>query len=477
MSPGRTSGSEEGATPTTPQSKGSAPAGRAVRAFYLTHLLLPLALAMDACAAFLTATHTRSAQAIFLVSVTWLAFGLGGLVLTGNRAQFLARSRRPLLSFYAAVFCLAVFELGAFFIPRRPSLYSPGWHEAFQRPAQADLPGASPIVRITMNEDGLRGPPDPGVANCYRIVAVGGSTTLCAELDDSKTWESRLAGEINQRQGSTHVWVGNAGMNGSTTVECRAVLETVLATKPIDVVLFLVGFNDLYVTLSARGQPTERQLQANAEVLRSQMLHGGSRDYYLSRYPLLRRLQTYQLIRLAASRLGFGPSRLTITPAVYAGYRDKRARAHLVPVPDLSTGLTEYRQRIKRLAVLCQQQNRRCIFLTQPVLWRTEMPPAEESLLWLGNVGPWERPDGYISAADGARAMDRYNEALRSVCASNSLECLDLAREIPKDASLFYDDVHFSESGAQVVAHSITSYLLSRPPFSQRGLATLAAGP
>lgn len=376
------------------------PAQAVVLGFYLAHLLVPLGLAIDASWALTVTTRTWSAGAILVLSVTWLVLGIAVLAPARNRARFLARCARPLLSFYAGIFCLVVFEGVAFLIPRAPSLYSPGWQETFQRPANQVLPGASSTVRISMNGDGLRGLPYPSEAGSYRILAIGGSTTLCSELDDSKTWETRLAEEISQRRSRTGVWVGNAGMNGSTTVECQVVLQTLLPSKPLDTVLFLVGFNDLEVALSARGEATEQRLQANADILRSQILHGGSRDYYLSRYPLVRRLRLYQLVRNAASRLGFGPSRLTMNPAGYAQYRENRAKAPIVPLPDLSTGLNEYGQRIERLGALCRQQKRRCLFLTQPVLWRAGMPPAEESLLWLGAVGP-----GNIPTATSCRRM------------------------------------------------------------------------
>jgi hypothetical protein len=65
--------------------------------------------------------------------------------------------------------------------------------------------------------------------------------------------------------------------------------------------------------------------------------------------------------------------------------------------------------------------------------------------------------------------MDLYNGALLNLCRQYKLECYDLASFVPKDTSVFYDDAHFNESGARIIAQLISNYLLSTPPFDQAG--------
>jgi len=69
------------------------------------------------------------------------------------------------------------------------------------------------------------------------------------------------------------------------------------------------------------------------------------------------------------------------------------------------------------------------------------------------------------SISDLAIAMDSYNEALIELCSEEGLECYDLTANVPKDTTAFYDDVHFNESGARIVAGAISDYLLQQPPF------------
>jgi hypothetical protein len=114
-------------------------------------------------------------------------------------------------------------------------------------------------------------------------------------------------------------------------------------------------------------------------------------------------------------------------------YRQQRAKGPTVPIPDLRVGLEEYVHRILALQRVCKTLGLRCLFLTQPSLWRGDLSPAEQQLLWNGRVGRWERPLGYASPADLARAMNAYNRTLLDVCQQYGMECYDLARHIPKD--------------------------------------------
>jgi hypothetical protein len=46
------------------------------------------------------------------------------------------------------------------------------------------------------------------------------------------------------------------------------------------------------------------------------------------------------------------------------------------------------------------------------------------------------------------------------------VECIDLATTLEKDTTVFYDDVHFNESGAQKVSKTVSNYFLSHDPFN-----------
>ena len=101
------------------------------------------------------------------------------------------------------------------------------------------------------------------------------------------------------------------------------------------------------------------------------------------------------------------------------------------------------------------------------MMWRENLSPEENALLWFGWVRRESQPSGYLSAADLAIAMDTFNRELLSVCAHDRMECFDLASMVPKDTTAFYDDAHFNEGGARIVADLLADYLSSKPPFAE----------
>lgn len=119
------------------------------------------------------------------------------------------------------------------------------------------------------------------------------------------------------------------------------------------------------------------------------------------------------------------------------------------------------------MADKCRTLGKRCVFLTQPVLWRTEgVTPEEERLLWFGRVGREDVPRGFVRAEDLAKAMDAYNRTLVQVCHDKGVECFDLAGAVPKSREAFYDDCHFTEKGAEIVASWLAGKLTEAELFA-----------
>jgi len=133
-------------------------------------------------------------------------------------------------------------------------------------------------------------------------------------------------------------------------------------------------------------------------------------------------------------------------------------------LPDLQAGISEYRKGILALSVECRKLDLRCLFLTEPTMWRDNLNQREQELVWMGAIGRTESPRGYASIGDLAQAMSQYNQTLLDTCSGQGLECYDLAAHVPKDTSAMFDDCHFNEGGARLVASLLSSYLASHPP-------------
>jgi lysophospholipase L1-like esterase len=460
---------------------------------YLGHLVLPALLLADVVRAWLLQLipfHLRSLDtAVAAVAALWLFAGLGLWLRYRRRAGFSRKIIAPLLSIYTAYASLILLEILLRLFTAAPTipgdLFSwavtpPGKHTFTVNPA--DYPGVSGMKTVTINALGIRGPMPPKRSAAYRILAVGASTTECSLLDDSEEWAHLLMERLNAAEKRRPVWVGNAGIDGMTTIQHLILLQWLPGAVDSDMVILLVGGTDLTTSLTYEGKPTEAILERAFGFQKN--LPPGTR--WRSRNPIYSRLRITLMIRDALRNLkgrlawkpGASPERSDTAPQMMNSIatKERRASAPVVPLPDLTTALAEYRSRINALADRCAELGERCLFVTHPALWRADLSPADQRLLWFGWVGPWEHPKGYVSPGDLARALDAYNRTLLDVCSQRGLECYDLAREIPKDTSAFFDDVHFNEGGARLVAQSLARYLLSRPPFRINGPQASAHG-
>jgi hypothetical protein len=96
------------------------------------------------------------------------------------------------------------------------------------------------------------------------------------------------------------------------------------------------------------------------------------------------------------------------------------------------------------------------VFVTQPSVWRPRMTEAEQHRLWFGWLGGdwWSSASAYYTTAALTGAMAAYNRTLLDVCRERSLACVDAARMLPGDSSIFVDDVHFTERGSRLLAQA-----------------------
>jgi lysophospholipase L1-like esterase len=133
-------------------------------------------------------------------------------------------------------------------------------------------------------------------------------------------------------------------------------------------------------------------------------------------------------------------------------------------LPDLTSGLEEYKKNLNAIIDIAQSRSTRIVFITQPSLWKQDMTEKEKDLIWNGWI---ESPKSkrYYSEIALMRGMQAYNDTLLQVCKVRGVECIDLASVLPKDSTIFYDDVHFSDKGSLMTADVIFKYLRKNMPF------------
>ena len=133
------------------------------------------------------------------------------------------------------------------------SIFAPHLNTIF-KPIPNVMPGVSGESQFITNSQGIRGD-ELTSAQTYRILAIGGSTTLCDYLDQFEAWPFLIQNTLNNSAGHHHSWVGNAGKSGKTTRHhIMAMKYLPLKEMKIDAVVLLIGINDLSKRLSRDSQ-------------------------------------------------------------------------------------------------------------------------------------------------------------------------------------------------------------------------------
>jgi lysophospholipase L1-like esterase len=289
-----------------------------------------------------------------------------------------------------------------------------------------------------------------------------------------------LERDLDRTADGRQVWVGNVGRDGMTTRDNVLHLKYLLRQYPrIDVIVSLVGVNDLVSALQQGWHyraPTpvtepdgERDEMPRAfavvpgRLQDAPMPGPGPVPWYKATalWQLGRRakvaLRTHRTIRLGSTRDPLEVARLA------------RASAPKIDsVPPLAAPLVEYRRNLNAMADLALAAGVRLVFVTQPAAWRDGPSSGGERQLWMGAIVAQGGSRAYLSTSALARVMARYNEAVLDVCRQRALACVDAAHVVPHDTTAMYDDVHFNEQGARLLARELAAHFRQHAPFLRR---------
>src|SRR5262245_13091049 len=137
----------------------------------------------------------------------------------------------------------------------------------------------------------------------------------------------------------------------------------------------------------------------------------------------------------------------------HARLQRRNARTMVDSLPPLERPLIEFRRNLDAMIEQAKTNHVRLVFVTAPSGWRERMSESEEKRLWFGWIGAdWSRATSYFTTGSLARAMTIYNSALLETCRERGVECVDAASFVPRDSTMFYDDVHFTEAGSARLA-------------------------
>ena len=343
------------------------------------------------------------------------------------------------------------------------------WRPNLQRnfnPSPGVMPGITGNSRFYINSEGIRGD-EFSEEQEYRILAIGGSTTECAYLDQTEAWPYLLQERLNSLE-LYDVWVGNVGKSDRNTNHHILQMEYLLPQYPrIDAIVMLVGACE-----RLRGDVTHEELldhAFSAHPYGSQSFPQNMAIWRLSR-KLMRPRANWDILFPVQSAVI-----MEHTGKWYTAAREHRKSAEIVDgLPDLTPLLEEYERNLNTIIDMAESKSVRLIFLAQPAMYRPDLTQQEKDLLWGGAA---DRSLGkYYSVSEMLAREEQRNSKLIEVCQLRGVEYIDLANRLPKDVTVFYDDYHFNENGSRMVADVIFEYLSQREPFVESGEEPLIRG-
>ncbi len=303
----------------------------------------------------------------------------------------------------------------------------------------------SPTTIHTKNSLGFRGAPPPEDFGGYlTIITIGGSTTECFYLSDGKTWPDVLGRKL--ADDFQKVWINNAGLDGATTYRHLILLEDCVARLKPKVVVFLTGINDVGAGDVAAAEGRRSQVFRNL----SRWITNRSEVYCLGQ-----NLYRY----LVAQERGLHHTQIDLKAQgtldrIPAATREAALLSHQ------SQSVPFYRARLERLIQVCRKNGIIPVFLTQPVLYGRGVDPATGVNLETVRVG--KDLNGKLMF----EIVERYNDALRQTARQEGVLVIDLAAKMPRDSALYYDYLHYTDSGARQVAEIVYQGL--RPFLAQK---------
>ena len=323
--------------------------------------------------------------------------------------------------------------------------FLPGYHAMAPAPRVIEfdpgpLPNVTPGIRhIHVNRYGycypeeqrLRSSPDE-----VRIAAIGGSTVECSALTEDNQWPAVLENLLQRALPERPITVLNLGLSAMDTRTHLATMCQHVTSLDVDVVVFMLGANDL----SRVGEGELPLLSPDnfyVPTTLSRELASMLRQTQIGRHRELWKSQRRQVPRT--------------TPYFLEQAEHQAALPELeAPLSMSANALAGYARNIVSLAGICREHGIAAVFTTQPTMLTAAPTAAEQAVLWGFHLGSHR-----LSAANFVDLLGALNQRLIETCAARGYACVDLAAAIPKGLGCYYDQVHFTDTGARRVAETL----------------------
>jgi lysophospholipase L1-like esterase len=273
------------------------------------------------------------------------------------------------------------------------------------------------------------------------FLTIGGSTTECSFQGDNRAWPDLVAGHLNRSL--RNVWLNNAGIAGHSTFGHIILLENYVIKLRPKVAVFLVGCND--VEILAPTPQYDDMIRHRKMLFSSVGAIASSLAQYSEAVACIYTVGRYVKIGSKAWR-ALDPE-FRLLPPRYLSLSDTDIGRVKQAHRDIY--LPGYRARLLKIAGLCRGSGIEPVFITQPYLFGEGKDERTGVDLALFETGP-----GSNGRMDW-EVLEMYNDAVRALAEEQSVPVIDLARQMAKSSRYFFDDVHYTNEGVELVARLI----------------------
>lgn len=304
------------------------------------------------------------------------------------------------------------------------------------------------FILLRVNNFGFRGPDLPEKDDSlYKIIAVGGSTTICRYLSDGYDWPNIVYKKLYATDSS--IWMNNAGLEGHSTFgHLQTLPHFILPHKP-NMILFLVGCNDVERDLPNYSFDTTAPVHTLSwwpKPLYSSFFYKTIKPYRLLVNAIYnyRRNKAVHNNHVTHQNIDFKKCGIIETDSIFKQRQIETQLTRYIPA---------YKKRLLSLIKLCKSHKVVPVFVTQPSVLGNAIDPVTGVNLGRILFSDDVNGDVYFSK------LQVYNTALKQVCNENNCHCIDLASAMPKNTLYYYDFVHFTNAGSALVADIIATDL------------------
>ena len=241
---------------------------------------------------------------------------------------------------------------------------------------------------------------------------------------------------LQRRHSQSTIRVVNAGVPWHTTMHSLLRYVARFSDWQPDVVIVMHAFNDIY-------QASEGRLTSGTF----------RQDYGHFWGPLALRVKPRERLNENLRR-ALMDNRLSRD--WYSDFREARPSAPKKTV-NLLAALPSFQRNLTQLVYRAKQDGARVILVTQPYLYRHDMPESERKLL----IYPFYYRDHATvpTVKEQEKAMKAFNAATRQIAAMEQVVLVNVDVAMPKSTEYMFDDVHYTPQGARFVARLVMEAL------------------